>query len=293
MNLKEWMADIDDNMPLLRLNLVGTHDCVTQYVQLAHLSKCQDRSIYEQLNIGIRCLDIRVKSAGSRLGMVHGTANARVSKSPFSRHMDMSDVLEWCYKFLEQNKKEAIIFQFKNDSCKEQEKCFDILYNTYICANPDKWFLENREPLLGEARGKIVLLRRCNKYDDKNYPLGTGVDFSRWAEQGEAIPNALMLETGGSHSMTFTIQDRYKYKPLPRWADCIKPFLDGMGEFDGGYVINYLSTAGGIKGPENNAKYINKKFLEYELKPGTYYGMIYTDFPTPKLVQKIISTNFK
>ncbi|MGN1201808.1 MAG: hypothetical protein ACI4RF_00820, partial [Eubacterium sp.] len=180
-----------------------------------------------------------------------------------------------------------------NDSGKEQEKCFDNLYNTYIKGNEDKWFLENRSPALTECRGKIVLVRRCKTASGKEYSnLNTGIDFSRWEEQTLAVPNPLSLKTGGENEMTFIVQDRYKYKPQPRWKECIKPFLDTMKSFDGIYIINYLSTAGGFKGPYNNSKYINPKFMEYPLDSKKYYGMIYMDFPSARLVEKIIKTNF-
>jgi hypothetical protein len=90
----------------------------------------------------------------------------------------------------------------------------------------------------------------------------------------------------------FTIQDRFKYKPEPRWSECIKPFLDGRGAFDGQYVICYLSTAGGKKGPKNNAKYINPQFIAYPLDKSRYYGTIYVDFPYEELTRKIIENNF-
>lgn len=293
MNLKAWMANIDDKAPLFQLNLVGTHDCVTQYVQFSHISKCQNSNIHDQLSIGIRGLDIRVQSKGKRLGMVHGIAKVFVSPSHLSRQMELKDVLQQCFKFLNENGSECIVFQFKNDSGREQEKCFDNLYNTYISANPEKWYLENREPSLGESRGKIVLIRRCNMYAGKKYPLGTGIDFSSWIEQTTLQPDALALNTGGENAMSFIIQDRYKYKPIPRWSECIMPFLDKSDKFSGKYIINYLSTAGGLKGPYNNSKYINKKFMQYTLDNSLYYGMIYTDFPTKELTQKIISTNFR
>ena len=294
MNLRAWMKDIDDSRDLFSLNLAGTHDCVTQYVQLSYFAKCQDRNIYEQLNLGVRCLDIRVKSKGNRLSMVHGICNAFVNPSHISRHMDMEDVLNHCYNFLSRNPTEAIVFQFKNDSGREQEKCFDNLYNTYIKGNEDKWFLENRAPSMSECRGKIVLIRRCKKADKKEYnDLNTGIDFSGWVEQTMAEPQPLVLKTSGENQMTFTVQDRYKYRPEPRWRECIKPFLDTMKAFDGSYVINYLSTAGGLKGPYNNSKYINPQFIGYPLDSSKYYGTIYMDFPTKELVEKIIITNFK
>lgn len=293
MKLNSWMKELEDNREILRLNICGTHDCVTQYVQFSHISKCQNMNIYEQLCLGIRALDIRVQSSGDRLKMVHGIAKAFNTPNHFSHQMDMADVLNHCYRFLDENKSEAIIFQFKNDSGKENEKCFDNLFNTYISKNPNKWFLENRSPLLAEARGKIILIRRCKMADRKNYTdKNTGIDFSKWVEQDNLSPKPLTLKTSGENEMTFIVQDRFKYKPEPRWNDCIKPFLDTMTAFNGTYIINYLSTAGGIKGPYNNSKYINPRFLDYPLDKEKYYGTIYTDFPTEKLVRKITETNF-
>lgn len=293
MNLCKWQSNIDDNALLLALNMPGTHDCVARYIQLSHFSKCQDRSIYDQLSIGIRCLDIRVCASGTRLKMVHGIAKAYNTPNRLSPQMDMADVLSQCYRFLNENPSEAIVFQFKNDSGKEMEQCFDNLFSTYISADKDKWFLENRSPKMGEVRGKIVLIRRCARADRAVYnDTNTGIDFSRWVEQDTAVPEPLELQTGGACSMTFIIQDRYKYKPVPRWSECIKPFLDSMTAFSGTYVIDYLSTAGGLKGPYHNAKYINSAFLSYPLDRSRYYGTIYLDFPTEELTKKIISTNW-
>lgn len=294
MNLKSWMKNIDNNTEVLRLNLAGTHDSVTKYAQFSHLSKCQNLNIYEQLCIGIRGLDIRVQSRGSRLGMVHGVAKAFNTPNHFGKQMDLADVLEQCYRFLDENPSETIVFQFKNDSGKEMEHCFDILFHRYIKDNQSKWYLENRSPLMNEARGKIILIRRCKMLQSNEYnPHNTGLDFSKWIEQDKPVPEPLTLKTGGENEMSFVIQDRYKYKPEPRWNDCIMPFLNAMTDFCGTYIINYLSTAGGLKGPYNNSKYINPAFMKYPLKKNTYYGMIYVDFPTEELVEKIIRTNFR
>lgn len=294
MNLKSWMKNIDNNTEVLRLNLAGTHDSVTKYAQFSHLSKCQNLNIYEQLCIGIRGLDIRVQSRGSRLGMVHGVAKAFNTPNHFGKQMDLADVLEQCYRFLDENPSETIVFQFKNDSGKEMEHCFDILFHRYIKDNQSKWYLENRSPLMNEVRGKIILIRRCKMLQSNEYnPHNTGIDFSKWIEQDKPVPEPLTLKTGGENEMSFVIQDRYKYKPEPRWNDCIMPFLNTMTDFCGTYIINYLSTAGGLKGPYNNSKYINPAFMKYPLKKNTYYGMIYVDFPTKELVEKIIRTNFR
>lgn len=293
MNLCKWMEKLNDSKPVFEYNLVGTHDSVTQYVQFSYITRCQNMSIYDQLCIGIRMLDIRVKNDDERLKMVHAFAKVFNTPNPFGRQMDLADVLDQCYRFLKENPSETIAFQFKNDSGKEYEKSFDNLFYTYIKGNEEKWFLENRTPALKEARGKIILIRRCPMENRKEFTsLNTGIDFSNWTEQPEVVPYPLPLETGGENSVKFIILDRYMYKPVPRWSDCVKPFLDQAKPFSGEYVLNYLSTAGGLKGPRRNAKYINAQFLNYPLNKENYYGIICCDFPTKELTRKIIETNF-
>lgn len=291
LNLRAWMKDFNDSKILFELNIPGSHDSAAKNVQLSHFAKCQDKTIYEQLNIGIRAFDIRVAPKADRLKLVHGICRIFVNPSHWSPQMDMQDVLSQCYNFLEMNSSEVIILQFKNDSNRDQEKSFDILYNTYIKKNPEKWYLENRMPSLGEVRGKIVLIRRCKKENDSEYPQGCGIDFSDWEEQDTAVPDALILDTKSACGAKFIIQDRFKYAPVPRWAECIKPFLDARGTFSQKYIECYLSTAGGFKGPKRNAQYINGKFTEYILKKDCYYGIIYFDFPCADLTGKVISSN--
>lgn len=293
-NLKKWMADFADDKNLFKMTIPSSHDCVTQYVQFPRHFQTQNQNIYEQLNIGIRALDIRVESKDERLKMVHGAVKAFCTPNHFGRQMDLEDVLNHCYNFLNENPSEAIIFQFKNDSNSENEKCFDNLFYTYIKGNEEKWYTQNRIPTLGESRGKIVLIRRC-KMDMQNKDFtddNTGIDFSRWVEQRTAEPHALTLETKSKDNAVFIVQDRFKYKPVERWNECLKPFLDSMTEFDGKYIIDYTSTAGGLKGPRKNAKIINTFFMGYPLDKEKYYGTIYLDFPYPELTHKIIEHNY-
>lgn len=292
-NPLKWMQRLNSDIPVLQYNIAGTHDCATQYVQFSHIAKCQNLNIYQQLCLGVRALDIRVASRGSRLVMVHAVAKAFNTPNRLGKQMDLGDVLNHCYRFLDENPGETIVFQFKNDSGTENEKCFNNLFYTYIKGSESKWFAENRIPLLGEARGKIILIRRC-KTEKKNEftDLNTGIDFSQWIEQEETVPAPLLLEINGKNNETFIVQDRYKYMPVQKWKDCVKPFLDKAKPFDGLYIINYLSTSGGLRGPKKNADYINTQFLNYRLDKNNYYGTVYCDFPTQELVNKIIETNY-
>lgn len=123
-------------------------------------------------------------------------------------------------------------------------------------------------------------------FSDEN----TGLDFSRWVEQTTAVPEPLTLETKSIDNAVFVIQDRFKYKPIPRWNDCVKPFLDERAPFDGKYVICYLSTAGGLKGPKKNADYINARFCRINLISQNITARFMSIFPQASLQQKLFLT---
>lgn len=293
-NPSEWMRYIDGKKELFSLNIPGSHDCAAQYVQYPHISKCHDKSIYEQLNIGIRSLDVRVKPKGERLLMVHSIAKVFNTPNRLGKQMDFADVLSQCYTFLDENKSEAIIIQFKNDTGKDFEKSFDNLFYTYIKDNENRWYTKNKLPSLDEARGKIVLIRRCrmNESNGEYTKENTGIDFSCWVEQPELVCSALVLNTHSKDNEKFIIQDRFKYKAKAKWNECVKPFLDERGAFDGKYIICYLSTAGGLAGPKKNADFINSEFMKYPIDK-KYLGTIYLDFPCEKLCKKIIKSNLE
>lgn len=43
----------------------------------------------------------------------------------------------------------------------------DLVLNTYVAPQPEKWFLEPRVPTLGEARGKIIMFSRFGSSDEQ------------------------------------------------------------------------------------------------------------------------------
>lgn len=293
-NLSKWMEKADDSRNLLSLDMPGAHDCAANNIQLSHFTKCQDTDIYGLLSLGVRVLDSRVEVKENDLIMVHWRAKTFVSSEKGARLQMLGDVIKQIKRFLKDNPSETVILQFKNDSGERMEDCYDILYHRYICNDRDLWYTENRIPSIGEVRGKIVLFRRCKMYGtNKPYtPENSGIDLSRWRNQDETVPFAEQLETFSDDRDVFIVQDRYTYRPVPRWRDCVKPFLDAREAFGGKYILCYLSTAGGLKGPKGNAKYINAKFLDYPLEKDKYYGVVYFDFPTKEVTKKLIENNF-
>lgn len=293
-NLSRWMENIPAERNLLSLDIPGAHDCAANFIQFSRMSRCQSTDIYGLLKLGIRALDIRVAPHNNKLILVHAVHKAFVSSEKGSRPLEMNDVIKQIKRFLNENPSETVIFQFKNDSEKKMEPCFEMLFNQHISKEKKLWFTENRIPQICEVRGKIVLLRRCAIYHfNKPYNDDTaGIDFSRWEDQKIATPEPEILLTHSKDDDAFIIQDRYKYAPKPRWEKCLKPFLDSRKAFDGNYIICFTSTAGGFKGPKKNSDYINPRFLEYCLEKDKYYGVLYFDFPTKDITKKVIENNF-
>ena len=68
--MKTWMTHIPDAYLISEINLPGTHDSCTCRVQFPFFSKCQQTTIAQQLNSGIRFLDIRVEKDGKNLKII-------------------------------------------------------------------------------------------------------------------------------------------------------------------------------------------------------------------------------
>lgn len=282
MKMQGWMGALDGEKILFEFNLPATHNSAARYVRFKRISKCQSLSVMQQLNLGIRVFDLRVKPHGKKLYLVHGIAN--VYKNPIcTKAMDLKSVIDDFSNFLNNNKRETVVLQFKNDSEKEQQLCSEILFDEYIKDCGSLFYIKNKIPSLDEARGKIVLLRRCKA----NRELG--IDVSLWKDQGDKVFKPLLLSAEGGD---FVIQDRYNFSAAEKWERCVLPFLNSMRSFNGKYVLNYLSTSGGCSSPYKNSRYINTKFTAYSLDKGKYYGSIYLDFPSAEAIEKIVETNF-
>lgn len=274
------MKNIDDSKSLKDLNLPGTHDSSTRFCSFSLFSSCQNLSVSEQLEIGVRVLDIRV---GGKTA-VHSFCVCK--KSRFGKPLAVSDVIGDVYGFLDSNPTETVMLLYKMDRGKSSADCFNFLYDDFIKLNPEKWYLENRIPLLGEARGKIVLVRRTDSL------LGdVGVDFTSMPDQG-GTKESSCGEFFPNLSDSVTVQDRYGLLRSKKWCKAVKPLLDGGEKYAGSFVLNYLSTAGFPVIPRFNAKKINEKFSNYSLKAGGKYGTLMFDFVTPEISKKVINSNF-
>lgn len=118
--LSKWMEILHKVNPEIKLNqmsIPGTHDSATYSIPdrkcLSSAAKTQRLSLYEQLNHGVRFLDVRYGGKNKK-----GTLNdIRVMHGPFMGNTLMEN-LKQIRRFLDENPKEFVIARFKEERSK-------------------------------------------------------------------------------------------------------------------------------------------------------------------------------
>ena len=179
--LATWMSRHTDDTPLSLINIPGTHDSATwNYTQatqdaLANVTagggeptyppevfRCQNASIVESLNAGVRFFDLRfaLDPTGTKLVFWH-------SQALMSERATVGDVATAFYYWLDLHPSETVILSFQYESSTTvnatfdvavQHMIFDILNSTTAAQYIDQ--THDALPALGAARGKAVLFRR-------------------------------------------------------------------------------------------------------------------------------------
>lgn len=284
----DWMARLPDDVPLGGLSIPGTHDAGTQYVQLGFFSKCQARSIGQQLEDGFRYLDIRLAVSGDRLGLNHGFCECRTGAAPWSGRLMLEDVLEDCYAFLSAHPTETVIFAVKQEYGDESVAEFQRVLDRYIQKDTERWYLGSELPSLGEARGRLILLRR---YDDEA-ELGSNAGIALiWPDQNGYDDPARAFSDQGCFvgSLTLAVQDRYEYDEEEKWA----AFCAETDDPDA-VVLRFLSTKGHMTfgHPYRYAKELSPRLLALCESPDISLGWTVIDFGNARLAAAIYEQNF-
>lgn len=184
--LESWMSKLKDKSPLSALSIPGTHNSPTHYTALPSV-RCQAVSVREQLDNGVRFLDIRVQPedpddlSKDGLLLVHSAFPISLTGNKYFR-----DLVNEVDSFLDQNPSETVIISLKREGTgKATDQQFSKILKQHYAGDTNRWFTEPRIPTLGEVRKKIVLMRRFNLDDSlKNEwdGKGWGIDGSNWPD---------------------------------------------------------------------------------------------------------------
>ena len=271
-----WMSAVDDETSLGSIAMPGTHDSGATKEPLSGTAKCQNLTIEEQLNIGVRYFDIRLRRENGKLNIYHGSINQDLS---------FEEVLNACYTFLETNPSEALIMCIKEEyDATGSNSAFDVMVKKHIDAKKDAWYLENKVPNMGDARGKIVLMRR----------YGTSGTFGFNASSGWQDNTTFTLKSG---LVTLKCQDYYDDESADKKWEEIDGFFGQMKPKKNTYYLNntsgYVSGLFGIPNILKISDEINPKLLTKltEEKPDVV-GIIATDFINAEIANAIYSLNF-
>lgn len=226
----DWMAKLPDERLLSHICLPGSHDSATAYTQdagvvssavswLCHAINCQSLSISEQLNAGVRFLDLRLYPEKDRSGSiqfvcVHGKDKLRYTctRSENGQALKFEDVQGECNTFLREHPTETIVV-----SIKKEDGDGNLMAGLPQRFVSDQWYTGSVVPALSAVRGKMVLVRR---FELPVQRLPFGIDLSAWdADRDNNRPAGVYPVPKGVAAPTAWIQDDFKYlRPYSNWT---------------------------------------------------------------------------
>lgn len=293
---RDWMSVLNDSTPVSHIAIPGTHDSATENIYFASIAKCQHLSVLQQLEAGIRFLDIRLRIKNGKLIAVHGSTKCFSVQNGKVTDLTFESILDSVYSFLKTNKGETVLISIKNEG-KDFDYNFEkILYSEYLNPASRFWFLENRIPKLSEVRGKAILIRRffgCNLTDLNG---GLNMNPAAWGNMAgkktvgyKKFDIDRSADTAAAGSVC--LQDCYSLDVFDKWYVSAKPLID-RGRHKGEIMLNFLSCTGRLF-PVLTAKPVNRLLMGYNLRALSGGGIIIFDFADADLAERIYRENKK
>lgn len=257
-----WMAALGDEMTLSQLSIPGTHESGARHGGPA--AQCQNLTITQQLNAGIRFLDMRCRYFNDQFEIHHG---------PFYQHMNFGQVIADVTAFLRAHPSETVIMSVMEEYSRTGN-AFEQRFNRYVANDPTRWYLGTNVPSLGQARGKIVLLRRFSGSTGLDWNDGSRIrvqdqyEVSRDSEKWTAIMNLFdeMRGTPSTSSSKLFLNYTSAYSYTRSFTEPLFPF--GMSQRINPKTKSYLGAA-----------------------PKGRYGIVVMDFADSDLVGRVFGKN--
>ncbi len=326
-NKSRWITDlIPQDRMISNINIPGTHDSGTFAEIIAdfdgitgklpidkhQFAKCQDNTIKDQLEQGIRFLDIRLASiknikekstaftaGGAALKMFAGDEFDEVlhivhGKILYNYTFNM--VLNDCEAFLKANPGEFIIMSVKPDDFGFDEAIWAKTYDQHqLFYHGCQW------PTVADAKGKIVLLRRFDSDQYRGYDLNVSNN-----EESRKIKNCT-VHPGCTNTYKYTTQDDYDINLEQQYLKQgkVNSFIEDHQKSDPDLLLlNFISYVGKYSSAMtawNDVPYPREAawrmmhWLQQELirRGKIRYGILSMDFPQQAVINTLIHSNKK
>lgn len=265
----DWMSRIDDDVALDRLAVPGTHDTMTH--RCDGYTTTQSLSLVEQLDCGVRFVDIRLRRDGS---IAH-----RYSPTGY----DIDNVLGAVADFLKAHPGETILMRIQNanedkDDVPEYSETLAGVVREHLGLfrlpdSPVRW------PSLGRARGGIVALE-CNPAEFD----ASVVDGTRWAYRWHDNP-------------AIELQDLWDGPAVEDKIAAITALIRPVDGSDHRLRLNHASATNGEPGnPLRWARIVNPRVADAldsraARAERPIPGVLIYDFVTADLAARTISLN--
>ncbi|WP_188316034.1 phosphatidylinositol-specific phospholipase C [Chitinophaga agrisoli] len=278
-SLDNWMAAIPNNYRLTQLSLPGTHNACARYEPLRGTAKCQRLTVDEQLNAGIRFLDIRCRHIDNTFSIYHGAIYQK---------QDLDAVLAACSTFLDKHPSECIIVSIKEEyHPANNTRSFEATFGDYAQRYAGKWYLGTTVPPLEQVRGKIVLLRRF----EARRPIG--IDASGWSR------NSTFTINNGDTPLR--VQDEFVVPSnRAKWHTSTALLTEARSQADEASL--YINFTSGYRPRPALFHIPNIKKVAYAMgnritrffsdNPQGRFGIIVMDFVDEQKAALVITTNF-
>ncbi|MGO4222585.1 phosphatidylinositol-specific phospholipase C domain-containing protein [Lysobacter sp. TAF61] len=298
-----WMAEIDGERTIRSLSLPGTHGSAALHG--GHIVQDQTLTLTQQLNGGIRLLDLRLRHIENVFALHHGL----VFQEKF-----FGDALNEIQTFLRTYPTETVFVRVKEEyKPARNNRSFEATFQTYfdryksIIAVPEN----GMQTRLDDLRGKLVFLVDFKTshnfglgYDtfdiQDEFNVGTNWElYTKWErvkeqlalakanpEQGPAIMNyltgsggALPYFVASGHVSAKTNANRLSTGRIARKGD--------QSTFADFPRVNCLPRRCTIAYEGTNT--LTRDYIRRE-RPG-YVGFVFADFPGPDLIKAIADVN--
>lgn len=266
-----WLSHLANEKKVQHLHLPGTHNSAALLEPLRGTARCQKLTIQQQLETGVRFLDIRCRHEENQFSLYHG---------PISQNQSFAEFQETLETFLRKNPSECLLISIQETSQpRNNTRSFAETFRGYQAQKNKLWSLPSKLPKLGKIRGTALLIRR---FQSKK-PLG--INATNWKSQGiHSSPQLL-------------IQDQFQVPHLPSKWSALQHFWKEAPKHPHRLKLNFASgyQPNKFKIPNITAvsSFINPQLqMKLAQKPAPPVGVIVCDFIDHDLTQAIYSLNF-
>lgn len=279
--MKNWMSKISGGRRITEMAIPGTHDsgAYKEYTYTP-MVQAQDHSIKQQLEAGVRALDIRCgpKTTGT-------TTSYEVFHGGYDQGLTVKGVCQEIVKFLEKNTSEFVILMLKQETAQSVDISAGInkIVSDEIHNKQRMYVRSNQWPKLKDVRGKVLVLSRLKR------PARSHFDTREWTGN----PARLSFENAGvKDGCGVIVQDRWKMPWLDYKQQVVKDLLKEayLGSDNHYLFLNFMSAAWTLRDPLKTGRSDMNPWFRANIKFGK--GVICVDGVNRDIAKSIVDLNY-